>query len=153
MYQSVKSYVHEMGVQDGFYQVMVNTEPSKMRVYGLKEYGRSDIQSLVPELDPTFDEIETSYAAREHGISTLEMRSRRAEAENRCSISNIECEGSILWGLSERVFNERRAQTQKCFPNKEQENSILDLVKTKARPDHPITLKRETCVRDIMLGR
>jgi hypothetical protein len=39
MYQGVKNYVHEMGVEDGFYQVMVNTEPSNMKVYGLKFFG------------------------------------------------------------------------------------------------------------------
>jgi len=160
MLQGVQKYVHEMGVQDAFYQVMANTEPSNMKLYGLKLFGHREIESLVPMLDPTYDEIETSYDAREHGISTMEMRSRKADADSRCSVLDIDaykCSFPIEWGLSEGVFDERWALTKsKCFPSgedKEREQKILDLVKTKDLRDHPIKLKREACVRDVMLAR
>jgi hypothetical protein len=157
MYQSVKDYVHEMGVQDGFYQVMINTEPSKMKVYGHPLVGRTDIQSIVPTSDPTHDEIETSYDARKRGISTMEMRSRKAEAEDHCSNQSVErffeCKAAVEWGLSERVYKERFAQRQKCFADEDQEEKILSQVKTNERSDHPIMLKREACIRDIMLAR
>lgn len=160
MLQSVQKYVHEMGVQDAFYQVMANTEPSNMKLYGLKSYGHRDIESLVPTLDPTYDEIETAYDARYYGISTMEMRLRKTDADSRCSVLDVDeykCRFPIEWGLSEPVFNERWALTKsKCFPSgedKEREQKILDLVKTKDLRDHPIRLKREACVRDVMLAR
>jgi hypothetical protein len=106
-------------VQDAFSQVMGNTEPSNMKLYGLKIYGYRDIESLVPSLDPTYDEIETAYDAREHGISTMEMRSRKSDAESRCGVgvdAILNCEFPTEWGLSERVFNERWALTRsKCL--------------------------------------
>jgi hypothetical protein len=148
-----------MGVQDGFYQVMVNTEPSNMKLYGLKLYGHRDIKSLVPSLDPTHDEIETSYDAREHGISTMEMRSRKNDAESRCGMGSddvMNCIFPIEWGRNERVFKERFALTSKCLPSdedSEREQKILYLVKTKDLRDHPIRLRREACVRAVMLGR
>ena len=155
MLKSVQDYVHEMGVQDAFYQVMANTEPSNMKLYGHKLYGYREIENLVPELDPTHDEIETSYDAREHGISTIEMRLRKSDAESHCGMGDImNCKWPLEWGLSERVFNERWALARsKCWPDRERDKKILDLVKTKELRDHPINLKREACVRDIMLGR
>jgi hypothetical protein len=160
MLQSVQIYVHEMGVQDAFYQVMANTEPSNMKLYGLKLYGHREIESLVPNLDPTYDEIETAYDAREHGISTMEIRQRKIDVESHCTPLALDfenCDWPIEWGLSERVFKERWALTRsKCFPSgedKEREQKILDVVKTKELRDHPIRLKREACVRDTMLGR
>jgi hypothetical protein len=54
-----------MGVTDLFYQEMVNTEPADIRLYR-----GDDIDRLVPHRDPTFDEIATSYQARQYGIDT-----------------------------------------------------------------------------------
>lgn len=159
MLQGVKKYAREMGVADGFYQVMANTEPSNMKLYGLKIFGYKDIESLIPALDPTYDEIETSYEAREHGISTMEMRLRKSEVASRCGTINLDpmnCVFPIEWGLSEPLFKQRFALARECLPTgevKEREQQVLDQVKTKELRDHPIKLKREACVRNIMLGR
>jgi len=90
-----------MGITDDFYQLMINTEPSKMLIYTGSEY-----EKLVPKLDPTYEEIQVALEARRYGVTTSEMRARKAEAE-RCphqpgkdgSIS-FDCDDAIKWGLS-----------------------------------------------------
>jgi hypothetical protein len=154
MLQKLKGYVQEMGISDIFYQEMVNTEPSNMKLY----VGR-DIEKIVPVLDPTYDEVMTSYLARNYGVDTKEMRLRQVD-EEKCVIQfvqnrafdEISCIQAIDWGLSERVYKERETKTTQCKLSDEEENT-LKLVKIKERRDHPLWLKRETCLRNIMLGR
>ena len=67
----LKTYVQEMGITDNFYEEMVNTDPSSVKLYD-----RKAIEKIVPERDPTRDEIETSYEARAYGVDTAEMRRR-----------------------------------------------------------------------------
>src|SRR5262245_56686809 len=76
MLRNINEYVKSMGVTDLFYQEMVNTEPSNVRLYR-----GEDIEKLVPKYNPTYDEIETSYEARRYGIDTAEMRQRKKDAE------------------------------------------------------------------------
>lgn len=78
IFSAIKSYIAEMGITDGFYQLMINTEPSKMLIYTGSEY-----EKLVPKLDPTYEEIQVALEARRYGVTTSEMRARKAEAE-RC---------------------------------------------------------------------
>ena len=68
-----------MGIVDSFYELMVNTAPSEIRLYRGNE-----ITNLVPKTDPTCDEIENSYEARKYGVSAAEMRKRKAEAKQKC---------------------------------------------------------------------
>lgn len=63
MLQQLKGYVQEMGLTDNFYQEMVNAEPSNIKLYV-----GDNINRLVPETDPTYDEIQISYRARRYGI-------------------------------------------------------------------------------------
>ena len=154
MLQSVKNYVQEMGVQDRFYQIMVNTEPAKMKLYGLSFFGRADIETLVPNIDPTFQEIEISYAAREYGTSTAEMRSRKTQAIEQCNVVDFDCTNAMKWGLTKAIYKERNARTRtQCYGDGDQVLNALHLIKAKERPNHPLFLKREACVRDIMLAR
>src|ERR1700694_2650776 len=67
MLQQLKTYLQEMDVTDVVYQEMVNTEPSDMKLYGDKQTRLRDVYRIIPNLDPTYDEIEKSYNARWHG--------------------------------------------------------------------------------------
>ncbi len=153
MLQKLKSYMQEMGITDLFYREMVNTQPSDMKLY----VGQ-DIEKIVPESDPTYDEVITSYLARVYGADdTVEMRARRKDSENCVALApdpNREstCSEAIMWGLSERVYRERHTKIAQCKLSDEEENT-LKLVNSKERRDHPITRKHEACVRNIMLGR
>ena len=157
MLSALKRYVTEMGITDNFYQQMVNTEPSKVAIYN----GR-DIQNLVPEADPTFEEIQIAYQARRYGVTTSEMRLRHKDMDNCEKLvfpDNLNCMGAAAWGLSPRVYVERyKKVSRECWfaENKmesEEDVAALFAVPRKAREEHPITIRRETCERDIMLGR
>ena len=99
MLSEVKQYIAEMGITDNFYQQMMNTEPSQMAIYGPVHPTTSDgaalptsdakalglrwdsYRKLVPEYDPVYQEVEISYDARFHGVTTSEMRQRQNDAE------------------------------------------------------------------------
>ena len=78
MLSMLKGYVAEMNVTDGFYQQMVNTEPSRMAVYQA-----DDFTALMPREDPVYAEIKVAHGARAFGITTAEMR-QRYEAAKKC---------------------------------------------------------------------
>jgi hypothetical protein len=153
MLQMIKDYVQSMGVTDLFYQEMVNTEPSNIRLYP-----NEGIKKLVPENDPTYEEIQISYDARYYGINTAEMRQRRTDAEkcSRLLPDDSErwrrCSEAILWRLSERVYEERETKmTQLCKLSDEDAKKLREAGKDFR--DLPAGIKREACVRNIMLGR
>jgi hypothetical protein len=162
MLSQVKQYVAEMGITDNFYQQMVNTEPAQMVVYGtasdaeLAEARKLGMPAwpsytkLVPEYDPVYQEVEISYSARRHGVTTSEMRRREIDAEE-CykRKDSFDCSQALLWGLSERVFRQRWENAQRClFDDREK---VFTLPK-KDRRDHPLFIKWETCIRNIMSG-
>jgi len=152
MLQKLKDYVQEMGVTDIFYQEIVNTEPSNMKLY----VGR-DIEQIVPLHDPTYDEVTNSYLARRYGVDTAEMRARDKDSENCVTLApdtsrEVICTNAILWGLSERVYEERSKDLAKCQLSTEEQNT-LRLTQRNEKRDHPIYLKLEACERKIMLGR
>jgi hypothetical protein len=150
MLQQLKGYVQEMGITDNFYQEMVNTEPTSIKLYD-----GGDIKNLVPTLDPTFDEIETSYDARKYGTNTAEMRIRERDRDS-CEVNGhanwFFCMLAAEWGLSNAVWEHRSKNTSQCELSDE-EKRTLKLVKRKERRDHPLYLKHEACERNIMLGR
>jgi hypothetical protein len=159
MMLSLKRYVEEMGLTDNFYREMANTEPSSMILYGNKETGRKNIYQIVPNVDPTYDEVEVSYDARWHGISTAEMRARASDIEpcvglifNKNVMDHFNCRGAIAWGLSVSVYLERQKQADARCLITEGERAEIKSVARKNRRDHPIMLRREACVRKTMLG-
>jgi hypothetical protein len=170
MLSQVRSYIVEMGITDNFYQQMVNTEPSQMVIYNCNDY-----TGLVPLSDPTYAEIENAYEARMHGVTTSEMRHRTHDAKP-CMPDTLpanafdtprplymtlldDCYGARLWGLSEPVYHERDARSKKeCWFNDADKFSEADratIAKTPSKlvSDLPLTIRWETCVRNIMLGR
>jgi hypothetical protein len=169
MLSQVRQYIAEMGITENFYQQMVNTEPSQMVVYGIpntdsmeirREVGIrtivNDWRMLVPEYDPVYQEITTSYDARSYGVTTLEMRKRESDAEG-CSTRKdtkdyLTCREAIRWGLSERVYVERDKEAR-AVCRRDEDLKFLRTIPAKERLDHPVFIKRETCIRNVMLGR
>ena len=96
-----------MGITANFYQQMVNTPPSQMVTYGWSDY-----RTIVPEIDPTYDEVRISYEAREYGVTTSEMRQRELDAEQCYALADTskisDCVDSRKWGLGELVYGERQ---------------------------------------------
>jgi hypothetical protein len=159
MISMIKSYIAEMGVTDNFYQQMVNTEPSQMVIYDHNDY-----TALVPYDDPVFSEIEMARRARMFGVSTAEMRQRTLDAHSCPSLFAgfqewSDCTDAIDWGLSKRTYLERYAKAKKeCWFSDEeefsaQERATIANTPTKLRPDLPLQIRWETCVRNIMQGR
>ena len=68
MQRSVQSYVAEMGISPTFYDMMARTDPAQMKI--LKG---NKVDELIPDRDPVWDEVQTSYDARRYGVSTVEM--------------------------------------------------------------------------------
>ena len=152
MLSMVKSYVSEMSITDLFYQQMVNTEPSRMVIYKDEQY-----KKIIPEYDPVYEETEIAREARGYGLTTVEMRKRKQEAENTCNgMSDWErshdCHMAIRWGLSVGVYRERFQKTDVCYLSRE-ERASLWLVPKRIRSENPLILREEDCIRDIMLGR
>lgn len=158
--KSLKNYIEEMGITEDFYREMVNTEPSNMVLYGSKYKGLRDVYRIVPNLDPTYDEVEVSYDARWHGLGTGEMRRRAANTEpcaglvfNKGLMDDITCTQTKAWGFSDpAIFQKRWNHASNQCRLSDDERKELNSVKRKDRRDHPIYLKREVCVRRLMQG-
>jgi hypothetical protein len=154
MMQKVKTYVQEMGVSENFFQEMVNTEPSSVRIYK-----GENIEILVPIKDPAYDEVLTSWNARRFGIDTTQTRRRfkeyslcnSAKAEPGKKVDRDRCT-ALLWGLSESVYKDRLKRTAVCKLSDEEER-MLNLTRMRERREHPLWLKKETCERNIMLSQ
>lgn len=158
MLQKIKDYVREMGVSEAFYDAMVNTEVSDIRLYRGDE-----IKKLVPETDPTYDEIDNAYDARKYGVSAEEIRRRKSIAKQKCKplFSDnpgalglvMDCELAIYWGLDTASY-QRAAKNG--FPEcslSEDELKIYNATSIRKRRDLPSYIKLETCIRDGMNKR
>ena len=155
MLQRIKDYVREMGVSDAFYDAMVNTEVSDVRLYRDNEINR-----LVPETDPTSDEIENGYDARKYGISAGEMRRRKAVAKQKCDplfsdtpeshhrYSN--CREAIFWGLDISAYDRASKDAFRECHLSDDDLKIYGATDIKKRRDLPLFIKFEACKRDAM---
>ena len=156
-----------MGITDNFYQQMVNTEPSRMLVYGnppaahlINSYKSLKIRNtvddwtkLVPEYDPVHQEVEISYEARSHGVTMFEMRRRQLATEachKREGPRWSDCREALRWDLSEPEYRERSKRTSQCWVD--DDATILRSIPIRERRDHPLWIKKETCIRNVMLG-
>jgi hypothetical protein len=146
MLSMLKTYVNEMGITDNFYQQMVKTEPSRMAMYYLDDYTK-----LVPEIDPVYAEVEIARDARRYGITTSEMRQREQDAKSCDRSRYATCSEAIRWGLSERVYVERKAKVDAACELSDEEGGKVDKTPFKLRSDLPSTIRLETCQRRIML--
>ena len=92
----IKSYIGEMGVSNGFYQQMVNTEPSQMVIYA-----KNDYKAMFPLEDPVHDEMMTTRLARKYGVTTSTLRQRSQDA-GECASKSLDSRTSaeawlIVW--------------------------------------------------------
>ena len=142
MQKMVQGYIAEMGVSPTFYDIMMRTDPSQMRTIEGQR-----IAELVPDRDPVWDEIEVSYEARYLGVSTAEVRRRRAEQEN-CVASKdpYDCFEAARWGLSEGVYKRRAINNCHNLVDRRE----LQRLPALDRRDHELTIRFETCVRQKM---
>jgi hypothetical protein len=154
MLQQVKEYVRSMGIVDSFYEQMVNTEPSQIRLYR-----ENEILQLVPIDDSVYDEISNSYTARKYGVTAGVMRQRKAEATQKCaslfSDKTIDrfadCIEATYWGVDLRTYLERENKLSLCKYS-DAERKIVNETDLKKSRDLPAVLRREACMRDKMLG-
>lgn len=148
MLQEIKDYVREMGISNSFYKSMVNTEVSDIRLY------RADqINKLVPETDPTYDEIENGYEARKYGVSAAEMRRRKTIVKQRCeplfsdypgALGRVmDCEQATYWGLDDVTYK-RVAKNgfPQCAPS-EEDIKIYRATDIKKRRDLPFYISKK----------
>jgi len=149
MLQDIRSYVSEMGVTEEFFNIMVNTDPANVRLY------RADIEDLVPEKDPVWEEIDVARQARQYGISTEEYRTREKYGEKTCKTDSdyTNCTWAIDWGLSLPLFRSRLGLAwQKCRYSDATALALQRLPK-RERADSPLAIQRESCIRTFMLGK
>jgi hypothetical protein len=152
MLQKVKDYVREMGISDAFYDAMVNTEVSDVRLY----HGR-EITKLVPETDPIHDEIKTSRAAQMYGISAAEFRRRDSLIIEQCEPSNdskesrhrsSNCIAATYWGIDPATYERLHigeTLSRSCPPFTADELNILRATDIRKRYDLPLVIEKETC--------
>src|SRR5690242_10436522 len=113
MLSDVKDYVAEMGVASRVYELIVGTEPSDMR-----RFVGTTIDTLVPDVDPIEDELQTAADARNHGLTTGEMRRRAAQAQACWDMplqltgqaeltTRWNCAEAIKWGVNVSTYSTR----------------------------------------------
>ena len=120
---------------------------------------------MVPFNDPTYDEVKIADDARFYGVAnTSEMRRRFVQHE-RCGAEFVAVTGNmfadigpnkcdaLLWGVSERVYEERFQMTQKSCRLSDQDDNLLKSVKRNERRNHPISLEHNACMVNTMFGR
>jgi hypothetical protein len=152
MRSAVKGYVEEMGVTDGFFERMFNKDPSGIDILR----GPDESEKIVPETDPTYDEIETSRKAQQYGLTTSEYRKRDLLANScytydrsgvmKINLATYLCVNSSRWGLSVTDFQSRSAKAEaRCiFPDAEKKR-IDETIPKRDRYSDPIYLQYITC--------
>jgi hypothetical protein len=157
MRSAEKNYVEEMGITDGFFERMFNTDPSAIAIYRGDES-----EKIVPHTDPTYDEISTSQSAQMHGVTTLEYRRRESLAESCINFASPsvkekypDCHESIMWGLSPDVYRSRSAMVKiRCDAGlSESEKEHFNATPRKDRILLPFAVRIYACRVNTMLAK
>lgn len=147
--RGLREYISEMGISTAFFDETVRVPPEEMKLF----QGSQEIQRLVPQVDAVWDEIVVSYLARRYGITTDEVRRRRAQ-EGRCASrfgdDRRDCVEATRWGLSEATYKLRKVGLSKCVLTRE-ESDTLSRIPTHERRDHAYWLRLEACHRQALL--
>jgi hypothetical protein len=150
MRSTVKEYVEEMGITAGFFDRMFNTPPSEIDIIGPRDW-----EKIVPEIDPTYEEIETSRNARAHGLTTSEYRKRDSLAKSCATYEGLRgylCAQSTRWGLSTADYQSRSAKAEANCTYSDGEKQMLEAIPRKDRYSHPLVRRRVNCFVAIMRG-
>ena len=112
MMTAVRAYLLEMNISDDLLRVMIAVPPGEMQVLSSLEAKRMGINGL----DPAWDEYMTAREARTYGLTSAELRKRKASIETQCGREDLmrslaelqkreECRRNvrerILWGMSD----------------------------------------------------
>lgn len=112
MMSTVRIYLQEMNISDDLLRMMVAVPPGEMQLLSPLEAKRIGLNGF----DPAWDEYVTAREARAYGLTSAELRKRRAVIESQCGREELmrslaelqkreECRRNlrerILWGMSE----------------------------------------------------
>ena len=153
---TVKAYVQEMGITDTFFERMFNTDPSGMEIYR-----GSDLEKIVPATDPVYDEILTSHAAQQYGLTTAEYRKRLSLAGSCLSITRElkvkskypDCHEATMWNLSPEVYRSRAAMVKTRCNFSESDRQVLNATPTKDQHTLPFVVQYYACQLSTMSGK
>jgi hypothetical protein len=149
LYARVKDYVAEMGIGDGFVQKMMDTDSSTMALYAGK-----DALALIPKYDPKYEAVRIAREARQYGITVSETRQREHDAEAchgmRDKARMADCVAAKLWGLGEDGYRQRAKKASQACALSAGETKILSALPMTDRKDHALSIRRETCARNIL---
>jgi hypothetical protein len=150
MRSAVKDYVEEMGITASFFERMFNTDPSEIDILR-----GDDSEKIVPETDPTYDEIQTSLQARHFGITTSEYRKRESLTKScytydssgamKANLAAYVCAQATRWGLSVTAYQSRSAKAEASCDYSESEKQLLEAIPRRDRISHPTVRRRDTC--------
>ncbi len=112
MLDQVGVYLDEMNIQPSLFEMMVSTAPEDVRYLNDDE-----IVFLFPLYDPIFEESEVGRQAQAFGISTVEYRQRKMEADATCPAAdistvdgleeNLDCRAAVMWATTPTIYYER----------------------------------------------
>jgi len=145
----LKEYVEEMGITASFFERVFNTDPSEIDILR-----GDDSDKIVPDTDPTFDEVRTSLGARHYGLTTSEYRKRlslRKSCGNRSS-SDTDCDEATIWGLPPATYRSRSAKAEASCDYSDSEEQLLNAIPRRDRISHPIAIHRDNCWVSTMRG-
>ena len=129
MMSSVRSYLQEMNISDDLLRMMVAVPPGEMQLLSPVEAKRIGINGF----DPAWDEYVTAREARAYGLTSAELRKRRAVIESQCGREELmrslaelqkreECRRNlrerILWGMSEEKVSRLSAMSEQMCREK-----------------------------------
>jgi hypothetical protein len=114
----IRAYFREMNVPEALLDRMRAVPPDRMERLTPDELSRM----MLDGNDPVYDERVTAASARTYGTSSAEFRRREARAAqqcrhlwlcDQCAEQRQTCFEAVRYGLSERVFLERRREVER----------------------------------------
>jgi hypothetical protein len=126
MMSAVRSYLQDMNMSDDLLRMMIAVPPGEMQLLSPLDAKRIGLNGF----DPAWDEYVTAREARAYGLTSAELRKRRAVIETQCGREELmrslaelqkreDCRRNlrerILWGMSEdKVTRLTRLSEQLC---------------------------------------
>jgi ATP-dependent protease ClpP protease subunit len=137
MITAVRAYLTEMNMSDDLLRMMIAVPPGEMQVLSPVEAKRIGINGI----DPAWDEYITAREARAYGLTSAELRKRKAVIETQCgredlmrSLAELQkresCRNSlrekIFWGMSEEKVSRLARLAEQACTDKAKEDEMRD---------------------------
>ena len=107
MMTAVRTYLNDMNISDDLLRIMIAVPPGEMQVLSSIEAKRIGINGM----DPAWDEYITAREARAYGLTSAELRKRKAAIETQCgreelmrSLAELQKREECRANLRERIF-------------------------------------------------